>query len=127
MAECVRLESVYGRNVIGGSNPPFSAKNMIIKKSKTNIEYFGKMMIKLYLFSKKIHRVLVLIITVIGVLMSITGVLLKYTFISTKFSFIDLGLIRFIHNNLSPFFVIIFFGMMITGIIMYLFPLVRNK
>jgi len=85
------------------------------------------MMIKLYLFSKKIHRVLVLIITVIGVIMSITGVLLKYTFISTKFSFIDLGLVRFIHNSLSPFFVIIFFGMMITGIIMYLFPLVRNK
>lgn len=81
----------------------------------------------LYLLSKKIHRFLVVIIAIVGILMSITGFLLKYTFVATKFSFIDLGQVRYIHNNLSPAFSIIFFMMALTGIIMYIFPLTRNK
>lgn len=84
-------------------------------------------MINLYILSRKIHRILVLIISVIGILMAITGILLKYTFIATKLTFIDLGLIRFIHNNLSPFFAVVFLGMLITGLIMYIFPLIRKN
>lgn len=84
-------------------------------------------MIKLYLLSKKIHRILVLIISVIGILMAITGIILKYTFIATKFTFVDLGSVRFVHNNLSPVFSIVFLGMLATGLIMYLFPVLRNK
>ncbi|VVA43985.1 conserved hypothetical protein [Candidatus Roizmanbacteria bacterium] len=84
-------------------------------------------MTNLYLLSRKIHRLLVLIIAVIGVLMAGTGTLLKYTFISEKLTFIDLGLIRFLHNNLSPYFAIVFLGMLITGLFMYIFPFTRNK
>ncbi len=80
-----------------------------------------KMMTNLYILSRKFHRILVLIISVVGLLMALTGMLLKYTFIATKFTFIDLGLIRYIHNNLSPVFSIVFFGMLITGIFMYIF------
>lgn len=81
----------------------------------------------LYLLSKKIHRFLVVIIMIVGILMSVTGILLKFTFVAAKFSFIDLGQVRYIHNNLSPVFSIIFFVMALTGIIMYIFPLTRNK
>jgi len=84
-------------------------------------------MTNLYLFSKKIHRILVLIIFVIGILMGITGIFLKYSFIAAKFTFMDLGLMRYIHNNLSPYFFIVFLGMLITGLVMYIFPLTRNK
>lgn len=85
------------------------------------------MMIKLYLFSKSLHRLLVIIISVIGLIMSITGILLKYTFIATKFSFLSLGQIRYIHNNLGPFFTFVLLLMVATGIVMYVFPLTRNK
>jgi H+/Cl- antiporter ClcA len=85
------------------------------------------MMTKIYLLSKSIHRILLLIILFIGVLMSMTGILLKYTFLASKFNFIDLGQVRYIHNNLSPAFSIVFFMMALTGIIMYIFPLTRNK
>jgi len=81
----------------------------------------------LYLFAKKIHRFLVILISTIGVLMAITGMVLKYTFIATKFTLIDLGLVRFIHNSLSPIFFIVFLGMLITGLIMYFYPMLRNK
>jgi len=81
----------------------------------------------LYLLAKKIHRMIVLIIIVVGLLMAGTGTLLKYSFVSEKLTFIDLGLIRFLHNNLSPVFSIVFLGMLITGFIMYLFPMLRNK
>ena len=81
----------------------------------------------LFLLSKKIHRFLVIIIATIGVLMAGTGILLKYTIISKKLTFIDLGLIRSLHNNLSPYFAVVFLGMLITGLIMYLFPMLKNK
>lgn len=84
-------------------------------------------MINLYVLSRKIHRILVLIISVVGIIMGLTGILLKYTFVATKFTFIDLGLIRFIHNNLSPIFSIVFMGMLITGLFMYIYPLTRKK
>ncbi|VVA44469.1 conserved hypothetical protein [Candidatus Roizmanbacteria bacterium] len=81
----------------------------------------------LYLLAKKIHRLLVLIIAVIGVLMAVTGTLLKYTLISKKLTFIDLGLMRSLHNNLSPYFAVVFLGMLITGLIMYLYLLIPKK
>jgi len=86
-----------------------------------------KIMTNLYILSRKVHRILVLVISVVGLLMAITGILLKYTFFATKFNFIDLGLVRYIHNNLSPYFTIAFFGMIITGLILYFFPFVKNK
>ena len=81
----------------------------------------------LYLFAKKIHRFLVLLISTIGILMAGTGTLLKFTVISEKLSFVDMEQIRLIHNNLSPYFAVVFLGMLITGLIMYLFPMLKNK
>jgi exosortase/archaeosortase len=79
-------------------------------------------MIKLYLFSKKIHRILVLLIILMTLVMIITGVALKY-----QINFFDLGLFRFIHNNLSPLFSIILILMILTGSVLYIFPLLKRK
>ncbi|NTU46480.1 hypothetical protein HGA88_02545 [Candidatus Roizmanbacteria bacterium] len=82
---------------------------------------------KLYLLSKKIHRICVLIITALTFFMAGTGSYLKFTFVSTLFSFIDFGLVRTIHSNLSPLFSFVLAVMVITGIYMYVFPYVRRK
>lgn len=85
------------------------------------------MMTKFYIFSRKIHRIFILVISVLTILMAGTGVLLKYTFVAAKFSFIDLGLIRWIHNQMSLFFSITLVGMMLTGVVMYVFPLIQTS
>ena len=85
------------------------------------------MMIKLYVLSKQIHRLLVFAITILLVVMSFTGILLKYSFIADKFSFIDSGYIRYLHNSVSPYFSIVLFLMLITGLYMYLFPILRKR
>ncbi|NMB84104.1 hypothetical protein GYA28_02335 [Candidatus Roizmanbacteria bacterium] len=76
-------------------------------------------MIKLYLFSKKIHRVLVMAVVFLGSIMGITGLILKY-------HLSDYGLIRWLHNQLSLFFGLVFFVMLVTGIVMYIFPLTKR-
>lgn len=84
-------------------------------------------MTNLYILSRKIHRILVIIITFLTVLMAGTGTVLKYSFVAAKLTFIDLGLIRYIHNQISPFFTITLVFMMLTGIFMYIFPLLKKK
>ena len=83
-------------------------------------------MIKLYLLSKKIHRVLVIAISLMILFMEITGFFLKYSSVANIFS-VDLRLARYLHNSLSPFFSIILVLMALSGIIMYLFPFLRKK
>ncbi len=76
-----------------------------------------------FVFMKKVHRYLVLGILVLGLAMGITGLLLKFPKIAADYlTFIDLGYIRFLHNNLSTYFSVVFFIMMLTGIWMYLYP-----
>ena len=81
-------------------------------------------MTKYYLFAKKVHRILVLIITVISLLMALTGLILKYP--ALNLNLFDLGLIRYLHNQLSPLFGIVLFAMIITGIWMYLYPVLMK-
>ena len=82
-------------------------------------------MIKPYLLSKSVHRYLVVIISVLTILMAGTGIMLKYGWLS-KMLRLDQGMIRFLHNNLSVVFTVALVFMMISGIIMYIFPLVRK-
>jgi len=83
-------------------------------------------MIKLYLFSKAVHRYLVIIMTVIALVMAGTGTVLKYKFLGDKLG-LNIGMISFIHGSFSVLFTIILFLMIVSGIIMYIFPLVKNK
>jgi len=79
-------------------------------------------MIKLIIFTRKIHRIFVLIIAVLSIIMALSGIILKYSFISAKMTFLDLGMIRYVHNQLSPFFTIALMIMLVTGLLIYLTP-----
>lgn len=77
-------------------------------------------MTKLFLFSKKIHRLLALVVSVLGLFMMVSGIFLKYpVFVMNNLKFIDLGLVRYLHNNVSVIFSITLFLMMATGLLMY--------
>ena len=59
-------------------------------------------------------------------MMAITGILLKYPLWINSLN-IDIGLIRFIHNNLSILFTLILVLMTISGIVMYIYPIMKMK
>ncbi|MFA5831466.1 MAG: hypothetical protein WC878_06570 [Candidatus Paceibacterota bacterium] len=80
-------------------------------------------MTKLYLYSKKVHRVLVLVITAMILIMAGTGTMLEY---SVSFFGLDLGLVRYVHNKLSIYFTVVLVLMMITGLYMYIFPVLNR-
>ena len=85
-------------------------------------------MMSIYLFSKKIHRLLVLVMTFLIVLMAGTGLVMKYSeFVSNNLSVINLSLARYIHNNLSVAFTIGSIAMAITGLFMYFIPYIQSK
>ncbi len=76
-----------------------------------------------FLLSKKIHRLLVLLISALILVMATSGLLLKYPdFVSRSMSFVDLGLLRYVHNRLSPWFGGILTLMALTGLIMFFYP-----
>ncbi len=80
----------------------------------------------MYLWAKKIHRLFLFLTSFLIIFMSITGIILKFSFFSSL-SFLDLGLMRSLHNDFSIYFVISLGIMMLTGIYMYLFPLLRRR
>jgi len=87
-----------------------------------------KKMINLFLFSKKIHRYLVIIIISLGLLMTTSGVLLKFPEIASNYlTFINMGFVRYIHNQLSTYFGIALFLMTLTGTWMYFYPMWKQR
>ncbi|MFA6909225.1 MAG: hypothetical protein WC289_05095 [Patescibacteria group bacterium] len=80
-----------------------------------------------FTITKKIHRMLMLMIMTIGLFMAATGLLLRYqSFTSEYFPLLSLGQIRFLHNKLSVYFAIILILMIITGLWMYFYPVVTR-
>jgi hypothetical protein len=61
---------------------------------------------------------MVLIITALVLVMAGTGTMLKFG----SFGLADLGMVRYIHNNLSPFLTLVLVVMIVTGGAMYLTP-----
>lgn len=85
-------------------------------------------MTNIYQLSRKVHRYLVIIIISLGLLMIISGVLLKYPKITIDYlTFIDLGFVRFIHNQISTYFGIVLFIMILTGAWMYFYPMWQQR
>lgn len=73
-----------------------------------------------FLIAKKIHRLLVLLIIILGLIMVITGTLLKFTIITREYlTSIDLVQVRSLHRATSTYFSITFGLMMMTGAWMY--------
>lgn len=82
---------------------------------------------QLYVYARKIHRLLVLVMVVLTVIMTITGSIMKYLFAVHLFFFISPALARYVHNMTSPFFSITLVAMAITGLYMYWYPIIRSK
>jgi hypothetical protein len=78
------------------------------------------------IISRKIHRILVIIISILGFVMMTTGTIIKFPEIFVSFG-INVYFMREIHNTFSIFFSIIFFGMAVTGIVMYVYPILLRK
>ncbi len=76
----------------------------------------------LYLKSKTIHRIAMLLTIILALAMSVTGIFLKYVGWSIKMG-INLGMIRYIHNNLSSIFSVVLFVMIISGLVLYVVPI----
>lgn len=83
---------------------------------------------KLFLLSRKIHRLSALVVAVLTLLMASTGLLMKYSGFSAKYlGFINLGMARYVHNSLSPYFAFALGLMVLTGLYMFFFTLPTRK
>ena len=80
----------------------------------------------LYLLSRKIHRILILLIIMSTLIMAFTGMILKNPGIGQTLG-LNSSLIRYLHNNFSLVFVSILSMMMVTGLVMYLFPYFKRS
>lgn len=85
-------------------------------------------MSKLYVLARKLHRLFVLAIVALGLAMTITGIFLRYPAFAEKiFPSLNLTLVRFLHNKLSVFFTITLALMSLTGLVMYLYPIILKR
>jgi len=75
----------------------------------------------IYTLSRKVHRFLVVIITVLILIMSVTGTFLKYYNFADSIG-VDLELARKVHNVVSLYFTLALVLMLITGLVMYIYP-----
>jgi len=78
---------------------------------------------KLSYYARRIHRILLLVIVIIGLIMMITGATMKYPFLMP----IDPIQARIIHNSVSTVFSFVFLGMMLTGLVMYITPWIVKR
>ncbi len=82
-------------------------------------------MMKWFILSRTIHRLLVIVVSFLTIIMSVGGFFMKYP--NLKPAFADLGLIRSLHNGLSIWFSVALLAMAITGLSMYIIPHLRTK
>lgn len=80
---------------------------------------------KVYAWSRNIHRTCALFMIPLGLIILVTGLGMKYPlwFLSV-FPSVDIVGFRTLHNAISPFIGIILGIMMLTGTVMYLYPLI---
>ena len=76
---------------------------------------------QLYILSRKIHRLMVIIIVALSLVMMVTGLNMKYGWFFLNYSFA-----REIHGILGPYFAIALTINIITGFYMYLYTLPRG-
>jgi len=77
---------------------------------------------KIYQLARQIHTTMVLVILALGLAMTITGLILKFPAILGQVSTQTHLNIRSLHNFLSPYFSLVLMIMLLTGLIMYLYP-----
>lgn len=77
---------------------------------------------KTYLASRKIHRLLVVFVTVLGLVMAGTGTVMRFPSLLPQ----GVGAMVEIHETVSVFFAAILVLQIITGLVLYVFPLIRK-
>ncbi len=77
----------------------------------------------IYLIAKKLHRLLVVLIILLGIIMTITGYMMK---MGLYFPFDPLA-IRMIHSTISLYFTGVLGLMSLTGLYMFIFPYLGKK
>ena len=77
--------------------------------------------VKVYLFAKKIHRLLVIVILITGIVMAVTGLFLY----SGNYLSFDPLMIRTLHHQLSIVFAVVLGMMGLTGFYQFIFPYLR--
>lgn len=80
----------------------------------------------IYLTFRKLHRLLVLVISTSALLMSLTGMVMKYPMITNVIP-LDLMMVRNLHNIASPFFGVVLVLMMVSGVVMYFYPIITRR
>jgi len=78
---------------------------------------------KLFIFSRTIHRYLVLVTLVTGIIMMFTGICMY----QGQYFFLDPSLVRYVHNKLTILFSFVLGGMAITGTYLFIFPYLPVK
>lgn len=79
-------------------------------------------LVALFQWSKTIHRLALFGMVGLGLIMGITGSWLKFPQLSWLIPGLDLQVVRYLHNEMSPFFSLFFGAMSVTGMYMYWFP-----
>jgi hypothetical protein len=80
---------------------------------------------KLALYSRKIHRILVIFITILGTIMMITGLMID-ELEDGGHIFADPEFIRSIHGKTSTPFAFVLGLMIVTGLFLYLYPWIQK-
>lgn len=73
---------------------------------------------KLYIYSRKVHRLLVIFVTVFGLIMSVTGTLMKFHLADSS--------LYSLHDFCSLIFTGVFGLMLLTGLYLYIFPYLKK-
>ncbi|MCL4374848.1 hypothetical protein M1523_03220 [Patescibacteria group bacterium] len=67
-------------------------------------------------------------ITLLSLVMAVSGMFLKYQNATARLMpFIDLGFMRYLHNRLSPWFGLALVLMAVTGLMMYVYPILQRR
>lgn len=79
---------------------------------------------KLSYYSRKIHRLSLWFVVILGLIQMITGLTMKYP---VWFPFFDQGSVRLLHFQTAGYFALAFGIQMLTGLIMYIAPWLLKK
>jgi cytochrome b subunit of formate dehydrogenase len=78
-----------------------------------------------YLISKRIHRIIVFPLVILMLIMSLSGMVLKFPRV-LGFA-VNPSFASYVHNQVSVFFSALLFGMAITGLVLYLYPIIKKR
>ena len=76
---------------------------------------------KLFIWSRKTHRIFLFAASFLVIIMGTTGLFLKYYFLGRLLG-VDSGLMRIVHNQVSPYIGFVLGVMMVSGVYMYIYP-----